>query len=154
MRAFAIVHKKPVCIRLFGGLIFQSSSFYFECDPGIGQHMDKAAVEAALRACLVTDEELKLGDQALCEMPDPFAEQWNKGLGAPNFDDLSYEEKEPVYRKASEAEPDNVDALCALADHLSEPGACTPFTNPYFVEPTLRFMDERMIRFFVAGIIR
>ena len=46
----------------------------------IGQYMDKAAVDSALRACLVTDEELLLGEEAMCELPDPFHDEWNTYL--------------------------------------------------------------------------
>ena len=39
----------------------------------IGLHMDKRAAAAALRACLLTDEEMQQGPQGWAQIEDPFA---------------------------------------------------------------------------------
>jgi G3E family GTPase len=45
----------------------------------IGEHMDHAAVRAALDACLLTDAEMARGPKAWRRLPDPFAEAWDAG---------------------------------------------------------------------------
>ena len=40
----------------------------------IGEELDHAAVEVALTACLLTDEEMAGGAEAWAALPDPFAE--------------------------------------------------------------------------------
>jgi hypothetical protein len=40
----------------------------------IGQGMDRAGIEAALRGCELTDEELALGPEGWATMADPFGD--------------------------------------------------------------------------------
>ena len=42
----------------------------------IGQELDHAAVEKALRACLLTEKEMAGGVEAWAALPDPFASAW------------------------------------------------------------------------------
>lgn len=46
----------------------------------IGQELDKVAAEAALRECLLTDEELAGGVDSWVALPDPFGESWAQQL--------------------------------------------------------------------------
>ena len=62
------------------------------------------------------------------ELPDPYADAWKEPEGEGEIDDLfhkiinlPFEEKEIIFRKAL-AEESSAEALCILADHLSEPG--------------------------------
>ena len=42
----------------------------------IGQGMERAGVEEALRACVLTDDEFAAGAEAWAALEDPFAEDW------------------------------------------------------------------------------
>ena len=48
----------------------------------IGQELDHAAAEAALEACLLTDEEMAGGHESWAALADPFREAWDRELGA------------------------------------------------------------------------
>lgn len=47
----------------------------------IGIDHDRAAIEASLDACLLTDAEMVLGVEAWKSFTDPFAEQWMQAMG-------------------------------------------------------------------------
>ena len=58
----------------------------------IGQAMDKAAVDAALREALVTDEELARGPDAwAADLDDPFAAAWDAAEAAEAEDDHDHD---------------------------------------------------------------
>ena len=44
----------------------------------IGTEMDKFKVESALRECLLTDKEMKLGPKGWANMDDPFKQAWDR----------------------------------------------------------------------------
>jgi G3E family GTPase len=49
----------------------------------IGQTLDKVAAEAALRECLLTDEEMAGGEKSWLALPDPFRESWEQQQECP-----------------------------------------------------------------------
>ena len=85
----------------------------------IGQYMDKDAVDAALRSCLLTDEEIVLPPSVHRELPNPYEEPWSRIL---------YDNREDMMRKAASSDPSNIRVLCLLAEHLRSdpPGARHP----------------------------
>ena len=88
----------------------------------IGQYMDKAAVDTALRACLLTDEELVSSPSQQRNMPDPFAKAWGATL---------YRQKELMLRKAEAADPENIKLLCHFAEFLRHPPGRDPYALHY-----------------------
>ena len=59
----------------------------------IGQELDHAAVEKALRACLLTEKEMAGGVEAWAALPDPFADAWDREMLAGDTHDHDHDHK-------------------------------------------------------------